>query len=137
LPWAKLFRGVDGLYEYVKCAVCSTIIEKPKNMGPKWDTLSKHSGKRKATKNLGNSVKKGQWYIAKNCKHLRFEKIFAAQSTVTVAQQLAVVKRERARKRQQFATVLHLLQEGRPMLEYPALKPLFTFLGVPTITRRH
>jgi hypothetical protein len=48
---------------------------------------------------------------------------------------LAVVKGERVCKRQQFATVLHLLQEGRLMLEYLALKPLFTFLGVPTIAR--
>ena len=85
MPWAKLFQGADGLYEYVKCAVCSTIIGKPKLMGPKWDTLSKHNGKRKATKNLGNGVKKGQWYIAKNCKHLRFERIFAAQSIVNEA----------------------------------------------------
>ena len=135
LPWAELFRRANGLYEYVKCTVCSTISGKPKIMGPKWDALSKHGGKRKATKNLGNGVKKWQWYIAKNCKHLHFERIFATRSTVTMAQLLAVVKGERARKRQQLATVLHLLQEGRPMLEYPALKPLFTFLGVPTITR--
>jgi hypothetical protein len=137
LSWAELFRGADGLYEYIKCTMCSTISGKPKIMAPKWDTLSKHSGKRKATKNLDNSVKKKQWYIAKNCKHLRFERIFAARSTMTVAQQLALMKGERARKRQQLATVLYLLQEGRPMLEYPTLKPLFTFLGVPTIARRH
>ena len=85
LSWAELFRGADGLYEYVKYIVCSTISGKPKIIGPKWDTLSKHGGKRKATKNLGNGVKKGQWYIATNCKHLRFERIFAAQSTVTMA----------------------------------------------------
>jgi hypothetical protein len=58
------------------CNVYSTIIGKPKIMGPKWDTLSKHGGKRKAMKNLGNGVK-GQWYIAKNYKHLYFERIFA------------------------------------------------------------
>ena len=56
---------------------------------------------------------------------------------MTVAQQLAVVKGERARKRIQFATILHLLQEGHPMLEYAALQPLLKFLEVPKLPRRH
>ncbi len=30
----------------------------------------------------------------------------------------------------QFATMLHLLQQGHPMLEYEALTPLFKFLRV-------
>ena len=137
LTWAELFRGSDGLFESVKCVVCLQVTGKPKILGPKWDTLSKHSGKRKATKNLPEGIKKGQWYIAKNCKHLRFERIYAARNTVTVAQQLAVVKGERARKRIQFATILHLLQEGRPMLEYTALQPLLTFMEVPKLPRRH
>lgn len=137
LPWAELFRGSDGLYESVKCVVCSQITGKPKILGPKWDTLVKHSGKRKATKNMAPDIKKGQWYMAKNCKHLRYERLFAARNTITVAQQLAVVKGERARKRLQFATILHLLQEGRPMLEYAALLPLFTFLNVPKLPKRH
>ena len=54
-----------------------------------------------------------------------------------VAQQLAVVKGERARNRIQFATILHLLQEGRSMLEYAALQLLLTFLEVPKLPRRH
>jgi hypothetical protein len=63
--------------------------------------------------------------------------MYAARSIVTVAQQMASMKGERARKRQQFATVLHTLQEGRPMLEYEALRPLFTFLGVPHMSMNH
>jgi hypothetical protein len=35
---------------------------------------------------------------------------------------------ENARKVVQFAIVLHLLQQGCPMLEYEALKLLFKFL---------
>jgi hypothetical protein len=35
------------------------------------------------------------------------------------------VARENARKVVQFSIVLHLLQQGCPMLEYEALKPLF------------
>ena len=137
LPWAELFRGSDGLFQSVRCVVCSQITGKPKILGPKWDTLVKHSGKRKATKNMALGIKKGQWYVAKNCKHLRNERLYAARNSVTVAQQLAVVKGERARKRLQFATILHLLQNGRPMLEYAALQPLFTFLDVPKLPKRH
>ena len=118
LPWAELFRGSDGLFEYVKCIVCTQITGKQKILTPKWDTLTKHGGKRKATRNMPNGIKKGQWYIANNCKHLRYERIYAGRNHVTVAQQLVVVKGERARKRIQFATILHLLQEGCPMLEY-------------------
>jgi hypothetical protein len=137
LPWAELYRGSDGLYESVKCLVCSTITDKPKILGPKWDTLIKHGGKRKAIKNMAGRIKKGQWYIARNCKHLRFEQLYAARSVVTVAQQVVEVTGERARKRQQFATVLYILREGRPMLEYQALQPLFSFLGVPEMPKRH
>jgi hypothetical protein len=86
---------------------------KPKILGPKWDTLIKHGGKRKAIKNMAGGIIKGQWYIARNCKHLRFERLYAARSVVTVAQQVVAVTGKCARKRQQFATVLHILREGR------------------------
>ena len=99
--------------------------------------MSKHSGKRKATRNLPSGIKKGQWYIAKNYKHLRYERIYAAKVTVSVAQQLVVLKGEHARKRLQFATILHLLQEGRSMLAYAALQPLLVFLDVPKLSKRH
>ena len=137
LPSAELYRGSNGLFESVKCVICSLVTGKPKILGPKWDTLSKHGGKRKATKNLLQGIKKGQWYVAKNCKHLRYERIYASRNTVTVAQQLAVVKGERARKRILYATIVHLLQEGRPMLEYTALQSLLQFLKVPKLPRRH
>ena len=45
--------------EYEKCTVCTQIIGKPKILRPKWDTLSKHGDKRKATRNMANGIKKG------------------------------------------------------------------------------
>ena len=86
---------------------------------------------------MANGIKKGQHYIAKNCKHLWYERLYAARDTVTMAQQLDVVKGERARKRLQFATILHLPQEGCPMLEYAAIQPLLEFLDVPKLPRQH
>ena len=74
--------------------------------------------------------------MAKNCKHLQYERLCAARNYVTVAKQLATVKGERAWKRLQFATILYLLQEGRPMLEYAALVPLLNFLNVPKLPMR-
>ena len=94
LPWAEISRGSDGLFEYVKCTVCSEITGKAKILAPKWDTLTKHGGKRKATRNMPNGVKKGQWFIANNCKHLRYERIYAGRNHATIAQQLSVVKGE-------------------------------------------
>ncbi len=40
------------------------------------------------------------------------------------------LKGERRRKRQQFATILHMLKHGRLMLEFEAMKSLFSFLNV-------
>ncbi len=44
---------------------------------------------------------------------------------------------DNARKVVQFATMLHLLQQGLPMLEYEALKPLFKFLQVQKTNNKH
>ena len=39
-----------------------------KNLGPKWDTLVKHSGWRRAKKDIPSKwVKKGQKYVATIC----------------------------------------------------------------------
>ncbi len=45
--------------------------------------------------------------------------------------------RENARKVVRFAIVLHLLQQGCPMLEYEALKPLIKFLQVSKNNKKH
>ena len=91
-PWAELFQRSNGLYESIKCVLCSTIEEKDKILGSKWDTITKHSGKRKVKKNIANGIKKGQWYVAKNCKHFQNKRIFASRNHMTVAQQVAIVK---------------------------------------------
>ena len=109
---------------------------RPKIFGPKWDTLKKHRSKRKATCDMANGIKKDQWFIAKNCKHLRNERTYTARSQTTVLEQVTILKGERARKQIQFATILHLLQNGRPMLEYTTLHPLFYFLGLPKLPKK-
>jgi len=46
-------------------------------------------------------------------------------------------KGDRARKINQFATVFHLLQTGRPMLEYESIKRLYQFLKMPHLSIKH
>jgi hypothetical protein len=46
-------------------------------------------------------------------------------------------KSDRVRKLNQFAIVFHLLQNGRPMLEYESLKELFMFLKMPNLSKKH
>jgi hypothetical protein len=106
--------------------MCSTFEAQEKLLKPKWDTLKKYGGKRKAKKAIPmKNIQKGQWYIAYNYKHLVNERRYAARSAQKpIIQQLREVKGERARKRQQLATIFHFLQQGRPMVEYEAIRLL-------------
>ena len=99
--------------------------------------VKKHGGKRKATCDMPNGIKKDQWYIVKNCKHLCNECIYVARSQTTVLEQVTVLKGEWARKQIQFATILHLLHKGHPMLEYTALHLLLSFHGVPKLPKKN
>ena len=46
------FVVVNGRLHMVKCIVCSTMEKTHMLMQPKWDTLKKHEGRRKATRNM-------------------------------------------------------------------------------------
>jgi hypothetical protein len=100
---------------------------------PKWDTLKKHEGRRKATRNMpAYNVKKGEWYMAKDSKHKKNMALFNARAPDTVLQQLNQSNRlEREKKKVQFATLFQILADGRPMLEYESRAALYEFLNVP------
>jgi hypothetical protein len=51
--------GVDGCVHLVKCKVCLEVEHKNKLLVPKWDSLQKHIGWRKAEKNV-KRVEKGE-----------------------------------------------------------------------------
>ncbi len=61
-------------------------------------------------------MKKGDWYHSKDCKHVKNHKLFASCGHGSVVTQLAngMVK-DNQKKVVQFATILHLLQQGCPM----------------------
>jgi hypothetical protein len=111
---------------------------KDKVLSIKWDSLAKHVGHRKATKDIGIDVKKGDWYYFKVCRHAKNQKLFAFCGYESIVTQVAHgVVGENARKVVQFATMLHLLQQGRPMLKYEALKPLLKVLQMQENNNKH
>jgi hypothetical protein len=83
-------------------------------------------------------VKKRDWYYTKVCKHAKNQKLLTSRGCEFIATQIThgVVK-ENARKVVQFAIVLHLLQQGRPMLKYEVVKSLFKFMQVPKNNKKH
>jgi hypothetical protein len=48
-----------------------------------------------------------------------------------VAQVANGMVRKKAKKVVQFASILHLLQQGHPTIEYEPFMPLFEFLALP------
>jgi len=80
LVWAESIRGPDGTVQLIKCTVCSTFDRNPKILGPKWDTLQKHEGRRKAAFVMPQyKVRKGDWYVSKTCKHQINLRLMAAK----------------------------------------------------------
>jgi hypothetical protein len=55
--------------------------------------------------------RQGEWYVNKKCNHAKNEIVYLKNSCLTIAKQVqGGVKGEWGRKRQQFVTILHLLQ---------------------------
>ncbi len=52
LSWGEGVLIDDGKFNMVNCKVCTTINRKPCLLAPKWDTLMKHEGRRKAKKDF-------------------------------------------------------------------------------------
>jgi len=139
LVWAEPIRGNDGHVHLVKCTVCSTFEKTPKILGPKWDTLQKHEGRRKAAFNMPKyNVKAGEWYISKTSRHQINLRHFAARQPLSVLQQVNTsTSMARSKKTVQFCTIFQILSSGRPMLEYEERQALYSFLNVPSLPRMH
>ncbi len=82
-------------------------------------------------------MKKGDWYHFKDNKHAKNYKLFGFCSHGNVATQLANGMAGENRIKVHFATILHLLQQGGPMQEYEAIKPLYEFLAMPKNNKKH
>ncbi len=114
----------------VKYKICSNIEHKDKLLAPKWDSPQKHVNKRK-DKNPMKWVKKGEWYVSKDCKHRKNEVVYASKGKEFILQQATKgLIGEKHKKLVQFATLFHTLKHGGPMLEYEVHKDLFDHLNL-------
>jgi hypothetical protein len=60
-----------------------------KLLAPKWDTLCKHEGRRRAQANIAlEGVKKGDIYFLKSCHHALNMAAFAAKKPISILQQV-------------------------------------------------
>jgi len=51
---------------------------KDKLHAPKWDSLQIHDGRKNVDKNL-RRLKKGEWFMIKDCKHAKNENVFSCK----------------------------------------------------------
>ncbi len=94
-------------------------------MAPKFYTLQKHVGHRKAiVLNLGVAI--GDWYYYNDATHYNNERAFIGWNFETIMTLVHWGIHFGARKKfMKFVIVLHLFMHGRPMLEYEFLQELF------------
>jgi hypothetical protein len=132
LPRAESVLATNVVFHNVRCKVYTTIDKKPCLLVPKWDTLMKHEGRRKAKKDLSKlNVKKGEWYNSKSCKHKQNQTLFFTRTPTNVLQQVNKnTHLELERKKIQFANLFQILEANHPMVEYDKKKSLYSFFGV-------
>ncbi len=76
-------------------------------------------------------VKKGEWYVNKDCKHKKNEIVYASKGKEFILQQVTNgLAGDKHKTLVQFATLFHTLKHGRRMLEYEAHKDLFDHLNL-------
>ena len=133
MSWLPIFTWAEPVVDgdeitKVICKVCSKITGKSKFLIAKSDNLWKHQG-RKTALALGHGVPIGHKYLDYNSKHLKNERLFAAIPTDSVRAQVGEnTLRDRRKKYVQFATIFHLLQQGRPLTDYEHMYKLFELL---------
>ncbi len=90
--------GVDGCVQLVKYKVCSKVEHKNKLLAPKWDSLHKHTSRRKAKRNM-KGVKKREWCTNNDYKHDKNVVIYACKGREFVLQQITTrLASEKCRK---------------------------------------
>jgi hypothetical protein len=139
--WAEReFDGVGNLMG-VACWIRTRIDERKKVIVSKGDNLEKHEGKRVCKVNgvPYPRLEVGDFYIKKDCKHLRNQALWSAcQSAPTVIQQvIRGCQAETNIKEVQFSTLFQVLCNGRPMVDYCKTQHLLRHLNVKNLPKKH
>ena len=117
----------------------STVDRKGRMVQPKWDTMKKHEGRKKALVDMPKcKVKKGERYMSQNSKMMKNLSQFNARSLEILLQHMNQSQRSKTyKKKVHFATLSQVLSDGRPMLEYENQATLYWFLNVPSFPKMH
>jgi hypothetical protein len=136
IPWAEPIYKGDEVTKVI-CKVFSKIRGKSIILCAKSNNLWKHQG-RKTAKGHGHGVVVGEKYMDFNSIHLKNERLFVAIPTDSIAAQVAEnTVRDRKKKWIQFATLLHLLQRDRPIIDYEQMYVLFETLKLKKNPHHH
>jgi hypothetical protein len=136
-PWVETIVGEDGLVTHVQCKICSDIEGKPKLPTLKFNTLQKHVERHKATIPNSNIIVKDYFYC-KDFAHAKSEKTYSMWNLKFVMTLVRLGIHLGTRKMFiQFVTIIHILQHGRPILEYESLRELFLLLKVKNTPLKH
>ncbi len=135
----KLYLMSNGNLHIIKCKNYSEVARKDKLFILNGILFVSTHVTRKLTKILKLMLKKGDhWYYSKVCKHAKNQNLFNFHNHESVVAQVTNgMARKKVRKIAQFTTISHMLQQGHPMLEYEAMKPLFEFITIPKNNKKH
>jgi hypothetical protein len=97
-PWAEAIESAG--ITMVKCRTCKMATWKPTILALKIATLQRHEGHYTTEKNMPGGIKKGQKYVATNCRHLKNERLVASRGVRPIDEAMQEVAGERTRKRQ-------------------------------------
>jgi hypothetical protein len=120
--------GLNGLVFQVKCVVCSTIEKKDNSFPLKLDILQKHVGCCKIIVATADVVV-SEWFYYKDASHNENKRIYTKRGNESILNLvqfdiLASYKKTLI----QFASRFHLLNQGRPVIEFVMLKDLYNLL---------
>ncbi len=117
----------------MSCTICSKIECRKNLLLLKLDNFSKHVGKRKA-KVTTKGVQTSKFFYSKNTNMFKMKRSMLIWQKGFNVLHLGRKKdgNDDKQKLVQFIIGLHLLMEGRPMIDFEGLKLLFKQLGVKT-----
>jgi hypothetical protein len=106
-----MLKSESGEVHHVKCMVYSFVNAKDVILGSKVNTLENHVGKARDVQDMPHLGKKHrEWYVNKNCCHIKNEVVYSKKSYITIVEQVqGGFEGEWGRKWQHFITILHLL----------------------------
>jgi len=130
-------RSEDGLIQGVNCLICNAMERRSKFLKTKYNTFTKYVGRHKALKDITRVAQKGNWYYSKDYAHAKNAILYVAHGPQTVHQLVQNESKEQAHKHVQFATIFHILNDGRPIIEYESLQSLLKFLNVSHMPKKH